>query len=120
MRRPYSVPLSLLVAAMLASACASLPDVKKYLPGGKKLPPDSSARAASDVPEVFQSPAGLDSGGACRDPMHDPRDGRAVKLVRSAAGRGDYEVPEGRYGVAKGELLRIDCRDGHPLGIVER
>ena len=120
MRRPISAALALLVAATLASACSSLPDVKKYLPGGKKLPPDSTARAATDVPELFQSPAGLDPGGTCRDPMHDPRDGRAVQLVRSAAGRGDYEVPEGRYGVAKGELLRIDCRSGHPIGIVER
>jgi hypothetical protein len=120
MRRSCSTAFSLLVAAVLAGGCASLPDVKKYLPGGRKMPPDASARPASDVPDAFQSPAGLSPEGECRDPVHDARDGRAVHLVRSADGRGDYEVPEGRYGVGKGELLRIDCRTGSPMGIVER
>lgn len=120
MRRPCSAALALLAAAALAAACSSLPDVKKLMPGAKKMPPDSSARAASDVPDAFQSPAGLSPEGECRNPMHDSRDGAAVRLFRSADGRGDYEVPEGRYGVAKGELLRIDCRTGSVIGIVER
>ncbi len=34
-------------------------------------------------------------------------------------GRGDYSVPEGKYGVQKGELLRINCRTGEVLGIVK-
>lgn len=52
--------------------------------------------------------------------MIDPRDGTELRLVRSQAGRGDYAVPTGRYDVAAGELLRLDCRTGEAIGIVER
>jgi hypothetical protein len=41
-------------------------------------------------------------------------------MVRAASGIGDYEVPEGRYGVGPGEVLRLDCSTGRVLGIVGR
>jgi hypothetical protein len=87
-------------------------------------------------------------GGGCTVRLVDPRDGTLLVLVRSqqlevgrAADvtrsptrdnipptrpaqpdvRGDYSVdfPE-RYGVAPGELLRLDCVTGRALGIVGR
>jgi hypothetical protein len=39
-------------------------------------------------------------------------------MQRAYGGRGDYSVPQGAYGVRTGELLRVDCADGAPLGIV--
>lgn len=60
--------------------------------------------------------------GACRNPMVDPRDGTRLTLVQSQRGGsgqvGDYRVPEGRYGVGTGELLRLDCGSGRPVGVV--
>jgi hypothetical protein len=41
--------------------------------------------------------------------------------VRSQEGtRGDYEVPESRYGVGAGDLLRVDCTTNRGIGIVPR
>lgn len=81
--------------------------------------------AATDVPEYFlvgthAGPAVSEPepGSGCRNPMVDPRDGTRLLLVRSAEGRGDYEVPAGRYGVGKQELLRLECETGRVLGIV--
>lgn len=83
-------------------------------------------RPATDVPKRFV-PEGKGAevnrgmaGGTCYSPMLDPRDGTKLMLHRSAAGEGDYEVPVGRYGVAEGELLRLDCRTGTAVGIVPR
>jgi hypothetical protein len=59
-------------------------------------------------------------GGTCHNPMIDPRDGAALILVRSAGGHGDYQVPVARYGVRKGELLRLECGTGLVVGIVKR
>jgi hypothetical protein len=52
--------------------------------------------------------------------MVDPRDGTTLKLIRSKDGRGDYEVPPGRYGVGEGKLLRLDCATGRIVAIVKR
>ncbi|TMQ58821.1 MAG: hypothetical protein E6K76_06775 [Candidatus Eisenbacteria bacterium] len=59
-------------------------------------------------------------GDECKNPMIDPRDGAPLILVRSAGGRGDYQVPVARYGVRKGELLRLECGTGNVVGIVRR
>ena len=56
----------------------------------------------------------------CATPMVDPRDRTQIRLIRSVAPRGDYTVPEGRYGVGPEELLRLDCTTGAPLGVVRR
>ncbi len=58
--------------------------------------------------------------GISLNPMSDPRDGTKVILVRSTPEYGDYQVPHGRYGVAKGELLRLEPGTGRVLGIVRQ
>lgn len=82
-------------------------------------------RAATDLPDhfmvgTFMGPETTEptAGEGCRNPMVDPRDDTRLMLTRSSAGRGDYAVPAGRYGVADGELLRLDCATGVPIGIV--
>ncbi len=109
------LPMKLIVIAVFAltlPACVS-----------SSFPPDAAARPATDVPSVFLGRDGADLRPAravdpCRDVMVDPRDRTDVTLVRSQAGRGDYAVPPGRYGVEANELLRLDCRTGEVIGIV--
>jgi hypothetical protein len=88
------------------------------------LAADAAARPATDVPERFVTGAPPPAAGAepaCHSPLLDPRAGTRLVLVRSTAGtRGDYEVPAGRYGVAPGELLRVDCTTGTAIGVVRR
>lgn len=55
----------------------------------------------------------------CLNPLVDPRDGTRITLVRSSGGLGDYAVASGKYGVGAGQLLRVDCSDGRPMGVVE-
>jgi len=92
--------------------------------------PPSPPRAAVNAPDHFLVVV-LDASGtettseplgnaACRTPLQDPDDGTRLTLDRSAAGQGDYVVPESRYGVRTGELLRVDCASGKPVGIVPR
>jgi hypothetical protein len=103
-----------LAAALLcvAGACAT----------GGSFPDDASARAATDVPDAFTVPPLAPGMGdaTCRSPVADPRDGARLHLMRSTDGRGDYQVPEGRYGVGARELLRIDCATGRVVGIVRQ
>jgi hypothetical protein len=93
-------------------------------------PADAPARAASETPERFLVGT-IPLGGAlsepqanmgCRNPMVDPRDGTVLNLAQSQRGTsgevGDYTVPDGRYGVRSGELLRLDCSTGRVIGIV--
>jgi hypothetical protein len=87
----------------------------------------SVLRGAEDVPDHFlvgsfsstatEEPS---AGTGCHSPMIDPRNGGKLLLVRSAGGRGDYEVGEGGYGLREGELLRLDCGTGRVMGIVRR
>ena len=41
-------------------------------------------------------------------------------MVSAEDGAGNYSVPEGKYGVGKGELLRLDCATGKVLGIIKK
>lgn len=93
--------------ALLPSACALL-------------------RPATDLPETFSfdaaSLAGSNRPARCSNPIIDPRDGTELRLVRERQYRhGDY-LPDraGRYGVGRGELLRLDCNTGEIVGIVPR
>ncbi|HSI69047.1 MAG TPA: hypothetical protein VK941_02360, partial [Gillisia sp.] len=65
-------------------------------------------------------PAGMAWGeNACLNPIIDPVDGTELILVQSTGeGFGDYRVQGGKYGVNKGELLRINCQTGTVVGIV--
>ncbi|HEY2925080.1 MAG TPA: hypothetical protein VGJ98_08970 [Candidatus Eisenbacteria bacterium] len=88
-------------------------------------PTSSSVKPAVDAPTHFlvREPDGRvvePAPGGCRNPMIDPRDGAALILIRSSGGRGDYQVPVARYGVRRGELLRIECGTGLVVGIVKR
>jgi len=90
------------------------------------FPADSEARPAIGAPETFLSEAPARAPhegepGTCRSPLVDPGDGTRLVLVRSLRGtRGDYEVPPGRYGVGRDELLRVDCSSGAVIGVVPR
>jgi hypothetical protein len=99
-------------AVLAGAACATAGRVGDF-------PADASARAATYAPPAFEFAAPA-SGSTCRNPGTDPRDGTRIVLVRSQGGRGDYAVPTGRYGVARDELLRVDCASGRPVGIVPR
>jgi hypothetical protein len=88
---------------------------------------DLPTRAAIDAPSRFVLDAAAPEEGmtaipgqGCRSPLFDPRDGARIQLIRSAADRGDYEPPSGRYGVSARELLRLRCSTGEVLGVVER
>ena len=114
------------VTALLlsSSACATA--------SANTYPAGAPVRAAADTPDRFLvgtiPPGGPLSeprvDGACRNPMVDPRDGTRLTLILSQPGEsgqiGDYQVPEGRYGVRSGELLRLDCGTGRAIGVVPR
>ena len=77
-------------------------------------------RPGLEVPAAFVLADGTtgEASPACRTPLHDPVERAVLRLVRSGAGHGDYEVPDGKYGVQRGELLRLECGSGRPVGIV--
>ena len=75
-------------------------------------------RAAIDAPEHFKAATAFD--GSCVSPLIDPRDGTEITFIRSTAGMADYQVPAGKYGVKKGELLRANCQNGEVIGIVKK
>jgi hypothetical protein len=90
-----------------------------------RIPSDAEATPAVDAPDRFLVGSFTDAstrepaaGEGCRSPMVDPRDGTRLILVRSDAGRGDYEVAGDRYGVTSGSLLRLDCATGAVVGVV--
>lgn len=103
---------------LLCGACA--------LGGPNSYPEGEAARAAADTPVRFVSedlPPGAAlsdtlPGSGCRSPLVDPRDGTRIRMVNAQRRVGDYEGVVGRYGVASGELLRIECNTGRVVGIV--
>ena len=109
-----------LVAAqlLLLAACGQ---------NNSSFPSPTPVRAGTDLPAQFEPPTGFArltltdtiAGNACLSPMHDPRNKTEIRMVRAANGQADYKVPDGRYGVGKHQLLRLDCNTGRPLGIVE-
>jgi len=85
--------------------------------------PTAVSRPAQDAPDRFvhadsSAISGTPGAAACTSPIVDPRTGTRLTMVRSYQGSGDYSVPANRYGVGTGELLRVDCANGEPLGIV--
>lgn len=104
----------LLLFGNLILGCGMIPDTSSM---------GDVVRPATDFPAMFEAPPGMVLGDddACNSPMIDPRDQTEIRLVRSwGQGLGDYEVPNGRYGVQSDELLRINCNTGTIMGIVNK
>lgn len=85
--------------------------------------PTTILRPAENAPERFtladsSAVTGTPGAATCRSPLVDPRNGARLTMQRADRGRGDYSVPAGSYGVRGGELLRVDCSNGQPVGIV--
>jgi hypothetical protein len=107
---------TMVAVAMLAAAagCSSMSDTFKTTPGRTERP-------ATDVPWQFVLADGaLNNNSSCRTPIVDPRDKATLQLERADRGYGDYRVPEGKYGVAGIELLRVDCTTGRTVGVVRQ
>ena len=100
--------IAALLAVLLFAGC-----------GATRFPSDTEMRLARDTPDLFRFDRPLDRS-SCQSPAIDPSDGSRFVLVRSRDGRGDYEVPEGRYGSRSTELLRISCSTGRGIGLVPR
>jgi hypothetical protein len=83
--------------------------------------PTAVLRPADGAPEHFVLEGGETMngapGGPCRSPIRDPRGGAPLVMVRAYQGSGDYDA-NGRFGTHAGELVRVDCASGAPLGIV--
>ena len=74
-------------------------------------------RQAENTPDAFSPPEGMTlDENSCKNPMIDRRDGTEIIMISAKNGEGTYKVPSGKYGVNKGELLRLDCRTGKVLG----
>ncbi|MBW2937414.1 hypothetical protein KXJ69_04815 [Aureisphaera sp. CAU 1614] len=77
-------------------------------------------KQAQDTPEAFVPAQGIALDNAsCKSPMIDPRDGTEILMVSAENGFGNYKVTPPKYGVQPGELLRLDCQTGKPIGIVK-
>ena len=70
-------------------------------------------------PALRISPGDTLAGGGCLSPLVAESGIQAV-LARSRSGWGDYRVPEGVFGVARGELIRLECNTGEVVGVVRR
>ncbi|WP_157893301.1 hypothetical protein [Salegentibacter sediminis] len=78
-------------------------------------------RQPENIPAAFVPEDGVTlNRNSCKSPMIDPRDGTEVRFIRSEGGVGDYEVPEGKYGINRNELLRLYCENGEVAGVVKK
>ena len=99
---------------------------------GVGQPWDQAVRPASGLPDRFKPDSSFTqeafSDSLCLVHVIDPRGDPRLLLVRSTltdrsktfpTALGDYKVqPPGGYGVDEHQLVRVECRTGHPLGIV--
>jgi hypothetical protein len=107
--------LSLALGALALLAAGGCNTVTNY--------PTTVLRPAQDAPERFvledsSAITGTPGAAPCRSPIVDPRTGARLMMERAYRGNGDYSVPGAAYGVRAGELLRVDCANGQPIGIV--
>ena len=78
-------------------------------------------RQGEDLPAVFDPPEGFSFGAnSCKSPLVDPRDGTQIIMIRSTGTMGEYDPPDGKYGLKRNELLRINCQTGEIYGVVRR
>ena len=114
--RRTSLLRPLAAAAMMVAAAAC---------NTRTVYPTPVLRPAEGAPPSFVrtdgSPMLGPSGVAvsCPSPVMDPNTHAQLTMVRSYAGRADYSVPQGAYGVGAGELLRVECGNGTAVGIVK-
>jgi len=85
--------------------------------------PTTVSRPAQDAPARFvradsSAISGTPGSAACTSPIVDPRTSARLTMERATGGRGDYSAAAGAYGLRPGELLRVDCANGEPIGIV--
>lgn len=110
MTRKHSI---LMAAAIGAAACAP-------------QHPVITPRAALDLPARFEPvnptmrtyPTDTLVGAGCLTQLQDPRDGFQIRAARSTQGFADFRIEDGHYGVRPGELLRVQCNTGEPVGVV--
>ena len=107
---------SLLLGAFLLAGCSTTSTLDAPILAPPTDAPDHFLVGSHEGDETSEPRP--DEG--CRNPMVDPRDGARLTLVRATGGVGDYEVPAGRYGVADGQLLRVECGTGEAIGVVRR
>ncbi|MFL5381321.1 MAG: hypothetical protein ACJ8GN_02220 [Longimicrobiaceae bacterium] len=110
--RPPNRPTYLALALLLAAACNTSLNY-----------PTAVLRPAEGTPERFvredsSAITGTPGSAPCTSPILDPRNGTRLMMERAYQGNGDYSVPAGSYGVHTGELLRVDCATGAPVGVV--
>lgn len=78
-------------------------------------------RQGEDLPVNFHPPEGFAfEENSCKSPLIDPRDGTQIMMIRSTGSMGEYDPPEGKYGLKRNELLRINCQTGEVYGVVRR
>ena len=109
---------SALIAALALAGCAGMEIVNAP---GTPAAASATLRQAEDTPSRFVREDGsAPASTVCANPMVDPRNGDRLRLVRQPGGQqADYAVPVvGLYGVRGGELLRLNCTTGRPVGIV--
>lgn len=115
-REGPSMRAHVIVGLALLGAAAGCSTVQKTL----TTTPSVIDRPATDIPGQFTLQNGALNGNAvCQSPLLDPRDQTVLQLVQPDRGEGNYQVPDGKYGVAAGELLRVDCTTGRALGILK-
>jgi len=86
-------------------------------------PPEQVDRPATGTPSTFVREDGMPNlTTTCQAVLLDLSDKTTIKLERVLRTKqGDYSVPAaGKYGVADGELLRVDCATARPSGIAKK
>jgi hypothetical protein len=57
---------------------------------------------------------------SCKNPLTDPGDNTRIFMVSAQNGVGLYTGPSMKYGLNKGEVLKVNCSTGEVPGIVRR
>ncbi|MFN8653668.1 MAG: hypothetical protein U0133_17315 [Gemmatimonadales bacterium] len=102
------------LAGLILGACS--------LGSSNTYPASAPVRPLTGLPATFAPVDSVTSGPAtCRGRLSDPHDGALLILRSSQGGQvGDYQAPEGRYGLRAAEYVRVDCATLRPLGGVPR
>ena len=101
------------------SSCIIMASILLTGCGVSQNPYTSAVRPARDAPDQFNPAPSMVLDDSCKSPMIDPRDGTELIMVSSQNGVGLYQVAEMKYGLSKGECLKLNCSTGKVLGIVK-